>query len=124
MKKIQATQRQAVLLMVCSTIFISAGQLFWKYGMNSFSSSTINIPLLLGLVSYGGGAFLIVKAFQQGELSVLYPLIATSYVWVSLASPYLFPTDVLNPWKWTGMAFIVSSAALLGWTNSGKVHHD
>ena len=75
MKKDQATQRQAVLLMVCSTIFISAGQLFWKYGMNSFSSSTINIPLLLGLVSYGGGAFLIVKAFQQGELSVLYPLI-------------------------------------------------
>ncbi len=123
MKKNKATSRQAVLLMICSTIFISAGQLFWKYGMNSFSDSTTHLPLLLGLVSYGGGALLIVKAFQQGEVSVLYPLIATSYVWVSLASHYLFPSDVLNPWKWAGMAFIISSAALLGWTHSGRVHH-
>ncbi len=126
---IPLTRSSAILLMVLCTIFTSTGQLLWKKGImsvNLFSlgsllGSVLNAPLLLGFLSYGIGAFLMLLAFRRGELSVLYPIIATSYVWVSLFSPWLFPSDAMNGWKWAGVITILISVSLLGWSNSGKL---
>ena len=104
--------------MVICTVFVSAGQLLWKSGTAQldFASpvSFLNLPFLLGFASYGVGAGLMLLAFRDGELSILYPIIASSYVWVSIASPLLFPSDSMNLLKWGGVILILVSVSLLG----------
>lgn len=107
--------RQAVLIMVVCTVFTSAGQILWKIGINRFTDiySLLSFPMLFGFISYGLGAVLMLVAFKYGELSLLYPIIATSYVWVSILSP-LFFADQMNIWKWAGVLLILLSVSLLG----------
>jgi undecaprenyl phosphate-alpha-L-ara4N flippase subunit ArnE len=115
----QQQHRNAILLMILCTIFTSLGEILWKFGVNKIEMSAwitfFNLPFVMGFVSYGIGAILILLAFQRGELSILYPIIATSYVWVSLISPWLFPTDSMNIWKWAGVLIILASVSVLGW---------
>ena len=121
---ITRTQKRAMTLMVLCTIFTSLGQILWKMGVNRIDFSQImtyfNIPFILGFVSYGLGAVLMIIAFRRGELSVLYPIVATSYVWVSVLSPRLFPEDFMNAWKWAGVIVILISVSILGWASSRK----
>lgn len=109
------TIKSLVLILLC-TIFTSAGQLLWKAGVALFDFSAVlsflNLPFILGCLSYGLGLILMLTAFRDGELSVLYPIVATSYVWVSVASPFFF-ADSMNGWKWAGVALIVGSVVLL-----------
>ncbi len=116
------TQLKAVLLMAFCTLFTSGGQLLWKWGMKTIDFSEfitfLNAPFLLGFVSYGIGAALMILALRKGELSIVYPVAATSYIWVSLISPRLFPTDVMNAWKWAGVAVILLAVTILGYGSS------
>ena len=104
--------------MIFCTIFTSLGQLLWKFGVNKINLDNFitlfNLPFVFGFVSYGIGAVLLLLAFKKGEMSVLYPIIATSYVWVSILSPWLFPTDSMNFIKWIGVIIILISVSLLG----------
>ncbi|PIZ51548.1 hypothetical protein COY27_03170 [Candidatus Woesearchaeota archaeon CG_4_10_14_0_2_um_filter_33_13] len=119
------TSRKAILLMIICTIFTSLGQVLWKYGVNKINLSygvitLFNVPFILGFVSYGVGAIFLLLAFKNGELSVLYPIIATSYVWVSILSPWIFPSDSMNLLKWSGVILILFSVSLLGYGNTRK----
>ena len=110
--------RHAVFLMISCTLFTSLGQMLWKMGLtrahvSSDIFSILNIPFLLGFLSYGIGAVLMLLAFQRGDLSTLYPIVATSYVWVTLLSPFLF-LEVVSPLKWVGVSVIVLSVSILG----------
>ncbi len=115
---------KAIVLMVICTIFTSTGQILWKYGINridlNFLITIFNLPFILGFVFYGFGFLLMLLAFKQGELSILFPIVATSYVWVSLLSSWLFPEDVMNIWKWGGVIFILFSVSLLGLASEKK----
>jgi len=64
-----------------------------------------------------------ILAFREGEMSVLYPIIATSYILVSILSP-LFFNDSMNTWKWIGIIIILGSVSLLGWGSTQKVVTD
>ncbi len=123
-----STSRKAILLLIFCTIFTSLGQLLWKVGVARIQPALwvtfLNLPFVLGFISYGLGAILLLIAFKYGELSVLYPIIATSYVWVSLASLFLFPDDVMNAWKWAGIFTILISVSILGLGSSRRENHD
>lgn len=115
---ISNSHRTAILIMILCTAFTSAGQLLWKTGLKQADLSLslltlINLPFLLGFVSYAIGAILMLIAFKKGELSVLYPIIATSYVWVTIISPWLF-NEQISPLKWIGIITIVISVSILG----------
>lgn len=114
--------RIAILFAVLCTVFTSLGQILWKFGLVKINFSHLltvfNLPFMFGFVVYGIGAILLLLALGKGELSLIYPIIAASYVWVSLLSPYLFPTDHMNVWKWVGVIIILVSVSLLGWGNS------
>jgi uncharacterized membrane protein len=118
------TSSGGIILMILCTLFTSLGQVLWKFGLIEIDSNNLitllNIPFMLGFVSYAAGAVLMLKAFRKGELSILYPIMATSYVWVSLASPLLFSADSMNLLKWLGIGTIVLSVSLLGLGNSIK----
>ena len=122
MESAPKTSVGAIILILFCTVFTSSGQILWKLGLQNFQSfhSLLNLPFFLGFVSYGIGMILMLAAFKRGELSVLFPIIATSFVWVSLASPYFFPSDVINGWKLGGIIIIVFSVGVLGIGNSRR----
>ena len=76
-----------------------------------------NIPMLTGLSLYGMGAVMMVLALQHGELSVLYPIISLSYVWVAILSVLIFH-EQLNAFRIAGIAVIIAGVAVLGRSGS------
>lgn len=79
-----------------------------------------NLPLFGGLACYGFSTMLLVLALRYGELSVLYPIIALTYVWVSILSVSLLG-ESLNAFKIIGLACIVIGVAVLGRKDSKAV---
>ena len=72
-----------------------------------------NIPLMCGYTLYGMSTVLLVLALKDGELSLLYPVIALTYVWVTGLSFLVFH-DSVNPFKLAGIVIIVIGVAVLG----------
>lgn len=109
--------RKAIFLIILCTIFTSIGQILLKLGAIRITSfaSFFNVPLLLGLSSYVVGFVLMIAAFKKGQLSVLYPLLASAYIWVSLASPYFFPGEEFTTFKIIGISSIIIAVSLLGY---------
>lgn len=109
------TEKWAVFLVLSATLLTSTGQLFYKLGIGSLSLASLmnNYLLLLGLFLYIIAMFLILIALKYGELSVLYPVIAMSYVWVALLSIF-FLGEPMSFFKWSGVFAIVAGIALIG----------
>jgi len=105
-----ATKLWAIGLIVLCTAFTSIAQVFYKIGAKTLEfdilSLITNVPLIIGMVLYGIGAVLMIIAFKGGEVSVLYPIIATSYIWVTLLSFYLF-NESINVLRVVGILLIV-----------------
>lgn len=72
-----------------------------------------NPPLFVGYCLYGLSAVLLVLALRDGELSILYPVIALTYVWVTILSIWFF-RESINIWKVAGVSLIVVGVAVLG----------
>lgn len=72
-----------------------------------------NIPLWAGFSLLGLNTVFLVLALRKGELSSLYPIIALTYVWVTLLSMFIFH-ESLNPLKAIGVGIIVTGVSVLG----------
>lgn len=107
------------LVFVC-TVIGAAAQILMKTGTArlppqvTLADLALNLPLFAGFVCYGVNTVLLVLALRHGHLSVLYPIIALTYVWVTILSPRFFPTDHLNAWKVLGVSLIVLGVSLIG----------
>lgn len=112
------TKPMAIAVIFICTIFTSTAQILFKYASFDLSFNIIsllmNYYLVAGLLIYALAAMLLLVALKHGELSVIYPLIATSYIWVSLLSPMFFPTDYMNAVKWFGVFFILTGVIFVG----------
>ena len=106
-----ATKLWAALLILFTTLLTSSAQILYKFGIPSLEfnlmSIITNYYLIGGLLLYGIGAILMIISFRGGEVSVLYPIIATSYIWVSILSLY-FLGETMNIFRWTGVFIIVA----------------
>ena len=110
--------RRAVGLVFCCTLLGATAQLLLKSGANQLAHPTpfgiiTNWSLLAGLSLYGVSTVLLVLALRDGELSLLYPVIALTYVWVTLLSIVVLHEHI-NPIKLAGVAVIVAGVAVLG----------
>ena len=112
------TKPWAIALVILFTFFTSAAQILLKMASEQlafdFMALITNWPLIVGGILYLLSAALMILAFRGGEISVLYPIIALSFVWVSLASPRFFPQDSMNPTKWFGILFIMGGITFIG----------
>ena len=72
-----------------------------------------NLPLLFGYFLYAINVVLMVLALRKGELSVVYPIIALTYVWVTILSFFMFH-ESMNVFKLLGLATIVAGVSVLG----------
>jgi multidrug transporter EmrE-like cation transporter len=106
-----------VLMMAGATLLSAAAQILMKKGMTHFSLSLLaimtNLPLIAGYALYGVFTLLMVLALREGELSLMYPIISLSYVWVTALSYFIFH-DTLSPLKLVGIAGIMAGVAMLG----------
>ena len=112
--------KKGIMLIILCTIFTSIGQILLKFGALRIDAfiSFFNIPLVLGFVSFGIGFFFMLAAFKNGELSVLYPLLASAYIWVSFISPFFFAGEELNLLKYVGLFSILFGVSILGYGGS------
>jgi drug/metabolite transporter (DMT)-like permease len=124
---------KSVYMVLGCTVFAAAAQVLLKFGanhsmppMNPANPSTWmpflaallgNYQLLLGYTAHSGNALLLILALRDGELSMLYPIIALTYVWVNLLSMYFFH-EHMNVWKALGIALVIGGVALLGRASS------
>ena len=73
-----------------------------------------NLKLFIGYSLYGVNTFLMALALKGRELSRLYPIIALTYVWVTLLSLLLLQDERMNFFRAIGIGFIVSGVSILG----------
>ena len=115
-------RKKALFIVVGCTLIGASAQVLIKSGANHLTHSgffgailgILTNPLLFsGYCLYGVFAALLVYALRHGELSILYPVIALTYVWVSLLSVFIFH-ESMNAMKVTGIVIIVIGVAVLG----------
>jgi drug/metabolite transporter (DMT)-like permease len=124
---------KSIYMVLGCTVFAAASQVLMKFGathpmpaLNPANASTWlpflvallgNYQLVLGYIVQSGNALLLILALREGELSMLYPIIALTYVWVNLLAMYFFH-DRMNVWKAGGIALVIGGVALLGRASS------
>jgi drug/metabolite transporter (DMT)-like permease len=115
-------RRKAIILVVICTLLGAAAQLLLKVGSATvqtdslfgiFWSMAANLPLVAGLSLYGLSTVLFIYALRNEQLSLLYPLISLTYIWVTIVSVVILG-ESLSWWKVSGVLVIVSGVALLG----------
>ncbi len=119
LQRLPPTTTSAFFLMLACTIFTSGGQLLLKKGAQGIISGDLlsygNPFVVLGLAAYAVAAVLMILSLRSGKVSILFPILAASYVLIALVSPFFFPTDQMNTWKWAGVLMILLSLSALEW---------
>lgn len=104
------------------TFIGAAAQIFIKSGAGTvhaqgliptLAAMATNGSLLFGYTLYGMSAVLMVLALRHGELSILYPIIALTYVWVSILSVMIFH-EHMSLTRGIGIGIIVAGVGVLG----------
>jgi multidrug transporter EmrE-like cation transporter len=129
------SRRHSVGLVFVCTLIGAIGQIFIKLGAKGTDSSrpwgtvdgawhnlyamATNLNLVIGYSLYALMTVLFVFALRDEELSVVYPIIALSYVWVAGLSIWFFRESINAP-KLIGIAVIVLGVAVLGRSGVGK----
>lgn len=114
----QRTALKSIALVVLCTAIGAAAQILMRFGAAQLHGSTMadlltNWALMAGYVCLAANTALLVLALRHGELSVLYPIIALTYVWVTILSPMFFG-DIVNAYKIVGVALIVLGVSFIG----------
>jgi uncharacterized membrane protein len=104
----------AVLIVNICTILGALGSLNLKIGSNKLTiKSLINKNIVLGIVMYGLASVLFIPALKFGDLSVLYPMLALTYVWTVFFS-VKFLKEKMNAYKWIGLVLIIIGVTIIG----------
>ena len=113
--------KKSLFFVLMATLINSIGQLFFKIASFDFTLNPLdwitNVALILALGLYFVSAILIITALKYEELSLVYPIIATGFVWVALLSSFLFG-EVLSISKIFGISLIVFGVFVLNNTFS------
>lgn len=118
-----AKRRRSLIIVLCSTLLIAAAQALIKSGTGSLTANATLPETAVGILTtpglfagyslYGVVTVMMVLALRHAELSIIYPVIALSYVWVSILSVVLFH-EVMNGFKIAGVIAIIAGVAVLG----------
>jgi len=118
-----AQQRRSLIIVLCSTVLIAMAQALIKSGTGDLAAGSSLVDTAIGILTtpklfagyalYGVVTGMMVLALRHAELSLIYPVIALSYVWVSVLSVVMFHEE-MNPYKLAGVVVIISGVAILG----------
>ncbi|MEM2932675.1 MAG: EamA family transporter [Candidatus Pacearchaeota archaeon] len=104
------TQIYIILLVLFCALLAASGQLFFKLASTKFSLNPLtwikNPFFIFGVILYAFSAVLFVWSLKNGNLSVLYPIIATSYIWTTILATKVLH-EPFTPLKWLGIMLII-----------------
>lgn len=110
-----------MLWIVLASVLGSIGAAFLKAGAIRLE---LTIPKLIsnwrlaaGILFYLASSVPFVKGMQQGELSVLYPLVSLGYIWTMILSRILYE-EKITPNKLAAIGFIL--VGLICLTREGR----
>jgi drug/metabolite transporter (DMT)-like permease len=108
-------RQHKIYLMLVTTFIASTGQLLLKVGVDSFNSQGFfrNYYLFSGIALYAFAAVLFLIALRHIDLSVAYPIISLSFVWVALLSMQ-FLGEQISFLQWTGIFSILLGVSFIG----------
>jgi uncharacterized membrane protein len=107
-----------IILTAISALIGSLGQIEFKRGSQILEMEWIsfltNIHIIIGLCLYAFSTVLYLYALKSGQLSLIYPIIATSYIWVLIFARYCFdePVSIINL---GGVLFILIGITLISY---------
>jgi drug/metabolite transporter (DMT)-like permease len=129
------TRRQSVGLVFLCTLLGAAGQVLIKTGAKASAvaapwttpsgvfanlwAMATNLSLLGGYTLYGLMTVVFIFALRDEELSIMYPIISLTYVWVAGLSVWLFG-ETVNVHKFLGVLIIVAGVGVLGRDGESK----
>ena len=106
------------LIAATSALIGSIGQIEFKKGSEIFelniSALLINYHLMAGVMLYASSTLVYIYALRQGQLSIIYPIIATSYIWTTIFAKVFLgePVDLMN---WVGIILILLGVTIVSW---------
>jgi len=102
--------KSGFLLILFTTLFIAGGQLLFNLASKTFEFSIngifFNYFMWAGFIAYAGGLLTLIFGLKEGELTILYPLLSLSYIWVLIFSVIFFD-NTLTILKTAGTLSIV-----------------
>ena len=107
----------SIILFAIAAVLGAAGQFLYKSGAVRITNSPwsfLNLRLLGGAVCYVGVMVLFIAGFKRGgQLTVLYPIYASTFIWAALISLTAYGTPI-KPVNIAGMALLVAGMCLMG----------
>lgn len=107
----------AILIVLIFSIFGAYISILFKQASKRFRFSYRgifkNYRLILALAGYGLSALIFVYMLKFVEVSILYPIVSTSYIWISLFSIKIL-NEKMNKLKWIGILLIIFGVSLIG----------
>ena len=111
------TEPWAVGLTICAGLLGASGAVLLKKGADRLKLSVPDLvrnwQMILGVGCYAASVFFFVPALKGGEVSVLFPLVSLTYIWVALLS-VKFLGEKMTRQKWIGIALVILGVALIG----------
>ena len=112
-----ATQLWAIGLVILATLIGAFGPILLKKAsarkLSKISSLIKNYYLFAGISLYAMGTIMFIPALKGGDLSILYPFVSVTYIWVSLLS-VRFLGEKMNKYKWFGVTLIILGVTFIG----------
>ena len=122
MGRVKTVDWKIIVLTAVAAFMGAIGQLEFKRGANNLQwdlkALLTNHDLILAVTVYALSTLLYVYALSKGNLSILYPIIATSYIWTMIFSNVLLK-ETVTLISWTGVFFILLGVALIA-TQAGR----
>ena len=112
-----ATELWAIGLVILATLVGAFGPILLKKAsarkLSKISSLIKNYYLFGGVSLYAIGTMMFIPALKGGDLSILYPFVSVTYIWVSLLS-VKFLGEKMNFLKWAGISLIIMGVSFIG----------
>ena len=113
------TPIESILCFLVASLFGAAGQFLYKSGaaraVGGPLTYLLNPRLIGGVACYIGVMVLFITAFKRGgQLSVLYPIYATSFIFSAIGAACIYG-EPIRPVNIAGMGFLVTGMFLMGW---------
>ena len=107
----------AIGLVISATLVGAFGPILLKKAsakkLSDIRSLMANYYLFGGVGLYAIGTIIFIPALKGGDLSILYPFVALTYIWVSFLS-VKFLGEKMNTMKWTGIVMIIIGVSFIG----------
>ena len=106
----------AILVVFFTTIISAFAAIYLKKASDKLSFNLkflLNKNFILSIFFYAISTIFYFTALKFGELSILYPMLATVYIWISFLSQRML-NENMNFLKWFGIIMTIIGITLLG----------